>query len=202
MLTEDVFAHASIEQASSRHRAIEPPSRQSIEPALSHSIEPQHRAFSIEHRGRGSDGEELGFLAWRHMFEGGTAERCVHKTVSQHTTDKTSTMIDVCIYCGNVSFDWNILHSFKTSCTDDFEPQRVSSKHYDSAQRSSAPPRAPALRMLISNENMRSNPIDSYTYHTLPTLLSTTGYTHDTSDATTCTVVQIASLLRKQSKLP
>jgi hypothetical protein len=56
--------------ASSRHRAIKPPSRQSIEPASSlhrgcieaasslhrATASSQHRAFSIEHRGRGSGG--------------------------------------------------------------------------------------------------------------------------------------------------
>ena len=69
MLMEDVFTHASIEQASSHRAIIEVASRQSIEPASSlhrACIEPasslhratassQHRAFSIEHRGRGSD---------------------------------------------------------------------------------------------------------------------------------------------------
>ena len=57
MLTEDVFTHAkalanSIEQASS-HRAgvcIEAEHRACIEP----QHPSQHRAFSIEHRGRGS----------------------------------------------------------------------------------------------------------------------------------------------------
>ena len=46
MLTEDVFTHASIEQASSHRATIEAEHRA--------CIEPQHRAFSIEHRGRGS----------------------------------------------------------------------------------------------------------------------------------------------------
>ena len=70
MLTEDVFTHVSIEQASSL-RAIEPPSRHEavpvpqwqtqfaehracIEPQHRATIEPPYRAFSIEHRGRGS----------------------------------------------------------------------------------------------------------------------------------------------------
>ena len=44
MLTEDVFTHASIEQASSLHRAC-------IEPASSYSIEP---ASSFQHREAGA----------------------------------------------------------------------------------------------------------------------------------------------------
>ena len=58
MLTEDVFTHASIEQASSHRATIEAEHRACIEPASSlhrATASSQHRAFSIEHRGRGSD---------------------------------------------------------------------------------------------------------------------------------------------------
>ena len=47
MLTEDVFTHASIEQASSHRATIEAEHRACIEPASSHSIEP---ALSFQHR--------------------------------------------------------------------------------------------------------------------------------------------------------
>ena len=47
MLTEDVFTHASIEQASSHRATIEAEHRACIEPASSHSIEP---ASSFQHR--------------------------------------------------------------------------------------------------------------------------------------------------------
>jgi hypothetical protein len=63
MLMEDVFTHASIEQASSHRAIIEVASRQSIEPASSlhrATSSSQHRAFSIEHRGRGSDRQFVG----------------------------------------------------------------------------------------------------------------------------------------------
>ena len=54
MLTEDVFTHASIEQASSHRATIEAEHRACIEPQHRATIEPPYRAFSIEHRGRGS----------------------------------------------------------------------------------------------------------------------------------------------------
>ena len=52
MLTEDVFTHASIEQASSHRATIEAEHRACIEPQHRASIELSR--FSIEHRGRGS----------------------------------------------------------------------------------------------------------------------------------------------------
>ena len=60
MLTEDVFTHASIEQASSHRATIEAEHRACIEPASSlhrATASSQHRSFSIEHRGRGSVGD-------------------------------------------------------------------------------------------------------------------------------------------------
>ena len=58
MLTEDVFTHASIKQASRHRTTIEAEHRACIEPASSlhrATASSQHRAFSIEHRGRGSE---------------------------------------------------------------------------------------------------------------------------------------------------
>jgi hypothetical protein len=75
MLTEDVFTHTSIEQASSHRATIEAEHRPCIEPASSlhrATASSQHRAFSIEHRGRGSgpDGPPLlvksDLAVWRH----------------------------------------------------------------------------------------------------------------------------------------
>ena len=63
MLTEDVFTHASIEQASSHRATINDQGRAStvIEPASRATASSQHRAFSkhvsastIEHRGAGA----------------------------------------------------------------------------------------------------------------------------------------------------
>ena len=66
MLTEDVFTHASIEQASSHRATIEAEHRACIEPASSlhrATASSQHRAFSIEHRGQGSGGAVRGYTA-------------------------------------------------------------------------------------------------------------------------------------------
>ena len=57
MLTEDVFTHASTEQASSDRATIEAEHRACIEPQHRASIELS--ASTIEHRGRGSDRDAI-----------------------------------------------------------------------------------------------------------------------------------------------